>query len=466
MLRFRNRIFLLTLLCSALSFFPCAYAAVQTPITLNKVSEKDRMTFIKELQKYLDAEDFDSALKLFNNLSSDMANDFDILLIKASILFSAGKLDEADNLCVRLLSVQSDNIDVIELRSMIAKMKGDKKQRNATLKQILQQDPKNVQANIEVAEDYALSKDYALAKKYYKNALSSDSKNMSALFGYGQTSYYTGDLSTAKATFNQMLKIDDKNASAYAYLGKLAAEDENYKEAEEYIKKAVEYDENNYDYRLDYGKYANYRGRKSDAETQWKKAVEIRSDYFLAYTYLAGLYDEQERFEEELAMWKKVVETEPKYYYAYEALGILYWQKGELINCRNSFLKAADYNPKNESYPLMVAATYMKQNDYQKCKLYLDTVFKKRIFDTSSASFAVMRMYRDNGGGTNAENSTARLVNKETNKTIQGKLYFYLALFYDIKGSRTIAEEYYTKVLNHAAPMFFEFRLAEWGAGV
>ncbi len=464
MLRFRKAIALLSL-CSSLSFVPCAFAAVQTPITLNKVSQSDRMSFIKELQKYLDLEDFDSALKLFDTLSSDMAGDFDLLLIKASILFSAGKLDEADSLCSRLLSVQSDNMDVIELRSMIAKMKGDKNQRNASLRQILQKDPKNVQANIEVAEDYSLSKDFAMAKKYYKNALSTEPKNLNALFGYGQTSYYTGDISTAKSVFTKMLEIDEKNASAYAYLGKLEAEDDNYKKAEEYVKKAVEYDENNYDYRLDYGKYMNYRGKKADAEEQWKKAIAIRPDYFLAYSYLAGLYDEQERFEDELEMWKKVVETEPKYYYAYEAMGIIYWHKGELVNCRNSFLKAADYNPKNESYPLMVGATYLKQKDYQKCKLYIESVFKKRVFANTSASYAVLRMYHDNGGGTNAENQTARLVAKETNKTIQAKLYYYLALFYDINGSRTIAEEYYSKVLNHAAPMFFEFRLAEWGAG-
>ena len=465
MRRFRKT-FAIFSLCAAMSLAPCAFAAVQTPITLNAVSNNDRMAFIEKLQSYLDSEDFDSALKLFDTLSSDMAGDFDLLLIKASILFSAGRLDDADALCVRLLSVQKDNLDVIELRSMIAKMKGDKSQRNSTLKQILQKDPKNVAANIELAEDYSLAKDFKTAKKYYRTALQSDPKNLGALFGYGQTSYYTDDVATAKSTFKKMLEIDSKNASAYAYLGKIAAEDENFKEAEAYIKKAVEYDPNNYDYRLDYGKYVNNRGRKADAEEQWKKAVEIRSDYFLAYSYLAGLYDEQERFDDELEMWKKVVETEPKYYYAYESMGILYWRRGEWINCRNSFLKAADYNPKNESYPLMVAATYMKQNDYAKCKLYMDSVFKKRIFDTKSATYSVMRMYRDGGGGVNAENQTARLVSKETNKTTQGKLYFYLALFYDIRGSRTVAEEYYTKVLNHAAPMFFEFRLAEWGAGV
>ena len=466
MIRFNKTISAISVATLFFAISPAAFSAVQTPITINSATPQARADFASKLQKYLEADDFEGALSLFDSLSSDLASDFEILFLKASILFSAGRLDEADSLCAKLLSVQSDNLDVLELKSMISKLRGDTKKRSAELKEILKKDPQNVQANIELGADCALAKDYATARKYYRTAMLKDPKNTDALFGYGQTSYYTGDIASAKNTFNQMLKVDPKNASAHAYLGKLAAEDENYREAENYIVKAVEYDPNNYDYRLDYGTYAKRRGKADLAEEQWKIAVEIRPDYFLAYSYLASLYDEQSRFDEELLQWKKVAETNPKYFYAYEALGILYWQKGEYINSRNNFLRAASYNPKNESYPLMVAATYYRQNEkdsYQKCKKYLDTVLKN--FRENKAVYAVMRMFWENGGGVNAEAAAARAVKAETNKTTRGKLYFYLALFYDTKGSRSIAEEYYSQVTNIAAPLFFEFRLAEWGAG-
>lgn len=462
MTRFNKKIAAVTAALMLSSAFPL-FSAVQTPITLNKVSPEQRSDFATKLQKYLNDNDFDGALALFDSLSNDMANDFDILFLKASILFSAKRLDESEALCTRLLSVQSDNLDVLELKSMISKMRGDTRKRSAELKAILQKDPQNVQANIEYAEDLALSKDYATARKYYRTAMLKDPNNTSALFGYGQTSYYAGDIESAKKTFTRMLQVDPKNASANAYLGKLAAEDDKYAEAEKYIVKAIEYDPNNYDYRLDYGSYAKTRGKQDLAEEQWKVAVSLRPDYFLAYSYLAALYDEQERFEEEIEQWKKVTETNPKYYYAYEALGILYWHKNEFINSRNAFLKASSYNPKNESYPMMVAATYYRQNEkdsYLKCKAYLATVLKD--FRENKAVYSVMRMYHDNGGGINAETSTIRAVSEEKNKTTKGKLYFYLALFYDMKGSREIAEEYYSQVTNLAAPLFFEFRLAEW----
>ena len=45
---------------------------------------------------------------------------------------------------------------------------------------------------------------------------------------------------------------------------------------------------------------------------------------------------------------------------------------------------------------------------------------------------------------------------------LQGKMYYYLALFYDMFGGTELANEYYAKVVSMNSPMFFEFRLAEW----
>jgi hypothetical protein len=38
-----------------------------------------------------------------------------------------------------------------------------------------------------------------------------------------------------------------------------------------------------------------------------------------------------------------------------------------------------------------------------------------------------------------------------------------MGLYNEINGSDTIAKEFYVKVTNMQAPMFFEYRLAEWG---
>ena len=45
-------------------------------------------------------------------------------------------------------------------------------------------------------------------------------------------------------------------------------------------------------------------------------------------------------------------------------------------------------------------------------------------------------------------------------------MLFYMGLFYEINGSMESAREYYAKVTAFQAPMFFEYRIAEWGLGL
>ncbi|MCR5605625.1 MAG: tetratricopeptide repeat protein, partial [Treponema sp.] len=194
--------------------------------------------------------------------------------------------------------------------------------------------------------------------------------------------------------------------------------------------------------------------------------------FFLTYTYLAGLYDEQNKYEEELEQYKKVIEVNPDYYFAYEALGMLYWHKEQWINSRNSFLKAFEYNskfhaanenyPLNVSYPLMIAATYLKQNNSAMCKKYLATVRKN--FTSSTIESNMLRLYNDLGP-VNLETSIVRAINDEKNKTTKGKMLYYMGLYYEIKNSETLAKDFYVQVQNMNTPMFFEYRLADWSLG-
>jgi hypothetical protein len=44
----------------------------------------------------------------------------------------------------------------------------------------------------------------------------------------------------------------------------------------------------------------------------------------------------------------------------------------------------------------------------------------------------------------------------------RGKMYYYLALLFDLFGGTEAAKEFYSKVVGLNSPMFFEYRLAEW----
>ena len=154
-----------------------------------------------------------------------------------------------------------------------------------------------------------------------------------------------------------------------------------------------------------------------------------------------------------------MIQTNPKYYYAYEAAGVLEYRNKNFPVARQMFDKAYEYN-KNYSYPLLNAAMYLQEKDTFNAKKILAALMK--TMDKNSTEFQLVRFYHDSYS-RNAESLLISKIAKEDNSNKRGKLNFYMGLYNEINGSDTIAKEFYAKVTNMQAPMFFEYRLAEWG---
>jgi tetratricopeptide (TPR) repeat protein len=426
--------------------------AVPPKVTFSKVD------FLKKLSTTLSTGTPDQALVLFDSLPSDASVSTDLSVLKASLLLSAGRSKEAAALADQLQQKEPKNISVLTLSMMIAKKNDDKTKKASLIKLILAIDPKNADANVELGGEQALGHHYALARDYYGKALESDPENLNALFGYGQMSYYIEKDDDAKKSFEKMIEVDPQNALAYAYLGKLESENHSYLAAKEYINKAIALDPSNTDFYLDLGTYCRFLGKYSDAENAWKKAVETDPDYFLGYAYLAGIYDEENKFDEALDAYRKVIEKNSKYYYAYESLGIFAWHSGNYTEARQAFEKARQMNQDNISYPLMIAACYMKEGDSVNCKKFTEEVMKKQ--DKTTLEYQMVRMYHDKGG----DGAVAVKIQDEENRTKRGKMLYYLALYFDITGKQSLAQKYYSQVVEMKSPLFFEYRLAEWSS--
>lgn len=459
-----NKSKVLAVICAA-SMTSGVFCAEVTNKGTSKQPEKvsnSKVEFVQNLQNLLNSGNYDAAIAAFDSLSGENASDSSLMLIKVSLLISSGKLNEASSLLKSLEEKDPSNLEILEMQIYIAKAQGEKgtAAKKAAISKVIAIDPNNATANIELAQEQVLNRKYKTARNYYKKALISAPKDNQALFGYGQTSYYLNDIDEARIAFKKMLVLNPQEAIAYQYLGKLEAEDENYKAALEYIQKAIEIENDNYDFYMDLGQYSRYRGRFADAEKAWTKAISLNPDYFLAYTYRAGLYDEQNKFDLALKDYRKIVETNPDYYFAYEALGILAWHEKSYDEARQAFEKAYSYNKNNVSYPLMISACYIKEGQMQKSKLFLEQVMKS-MPDKTTVEFSMVRLYHDQGPN-NAENDIAIKIPKIDKTTPKGKMLYYFALYYDLKGKDTLAMKYYAEVKNMQSPMFFEYRLAEW----
>ena len=415
--------------------------------------------FVKQLQALLEKGDTKGAIAHFDKIPSSLKDDLELKNLLGALYYSDTQYDNAITSANEVLSIESDNMEALELISMCNKAKGDKAAYKATTDRILAADPYNASVNIQRAEEYAVNKKYKLARDSYKKALRGDPENTDALFGYAQMSYYTDDVKTAGETFQKILNKDPENAPALAYMGKLAYEDENYLRATKYVQSAIKQDPYNYDYWMDYGTYLRYQGKFNDAAKAWTKATELDPSYFLAYAYLAGNYDDLGQWDQALENYHKVIETNPKYFYAYESTAILEYRAKNYENAIKYFTKTYEYSP-SYAYTLMIAACWFKLNKPLQAKEVLTKQLKK--LDAASNEYALVRFYND-AYNKNAESNLVQKITKETNSNNRGKMLFYMGLYYELNKAEDLAREYYAKVTSMKAPMFFEYRIAEWG---
>ena len=420
------------------------------------------IAFAKQLKELLDKGDLKAAIALFETIPPELKDDIELKIVLASLYVSDADYDMAIKVADEVLAIDPENLDALEIKTLCAKAKGDSTTYKAAAKAILATDPYNAQINIMEGDEQALNHKWKLARDAYSKALKSEPDNTDALYGYAKMTYYMDDLKLAKETCQTILDKDPENAQALALMGKLAAEDFNYVRAIKLTQDALVYDPDNYDFYLDMGTYYRYQGKYSESIKCWTKATEIIPDYFLAYAYLAGIYDEQNQFELALQNYRMVIKTNPDYYYAYESTAILEYHFGNYKYARALFDQAYSYSD-SWAYKLMNIAMYLKEGDKNTAKSEAQALMKK--LDRESTEYNLVRFYVDTYS-KNAETSLVNKINKEDNNNKKGKMLFYMGLFYEINGSIETAQEYYAKVTAFQAPMFFEYRIAEWGLGL
>ena len=442
-------------------------ASPEAPSVEKKKEEKKKepedppnVKFVKQLQKLLDKGDTKGAIAHFDNIPVTLKNDIELKNLLGALYYSDTQYDNAISTANGVLEIDPENMEALELISMCNKAKGDKKAYKEASDKILAIDPYNSSVNIQRAEEYALNKKYKLARDSYKKALRGEPDNTDAMFGYAQMSYYADDIKTASETFQKILDKEPDNAAALAYMGKLAYEDENYLRATKFVSDALKQDPTNYDYWMDYGTYLRYQGKFDDAAKAWKKAAELDPTYFLAYAYLAGNYDDLGKWDEALENYHKVIETNPKYFYAYESTAILEYRAKNYENAIKYFSKTYEYNS-SYAYTLMIAACWLKLNKPLEAKKVLAAQLKKTE-DKKSTEYDLVRFYHD-PYNKNAESNLIQKITKEGNSNNRGKMLFYMGLYYELNRAEELANEYYAKVTSMKAPMFFEYRIAEWG---
>ncbi|MCQ2981207.1 MAG: tetratricopeptide repeat protein [Treponemataceae bacterium] len=435
----------------------------QPPVEIPAEPEPEVFTeegFIVRLQRALRESTVEDALALYDELPEEYADDFDLLYLKATLLFSIADYEGAAAQADELEEIDPVNTDLMMLRMMLAKASGNAADKQKVLQDLLKVDPTNTDANTELGDEWMLKRNFKKANQYYIKALAGDANNVDALLGYGQSCYYLGELQKAQDTFEKLTSVDPTNAFAWSFLAKLDCEYEDYASAIKNIRHALDLEPEFYDYWVDYGLYLNHRNLNQEAIDAWTRAIELRPDYFLAYVYRGGIYDSLNRLEDALNDFVTVTKLNKEYYYADESIAVLLWGLQDYTRSRAWFEKTLELYPSSKSYYMMIALTYFMEGTKEAKKQgrdYLNKVVMKK-YSKDSAEYAVARLFYDNLQPAQVDTKVKAI----TNANERGRWLFYLGMYFHINGNDEMAYKYYSEVDNIQSAQFFEFRLNEW----
>jgi len=206
---------------------------------------------------------------------------------------------------------------------------------------------------------------------------------------------------------------------------------------------------------VDYGQLLTEINRKEQALEKFNHAITVAPDIFMAYVYSAAIKDEFGDYAGAERDYTVLARLKPDYYFAFEALGVIRMRNKQWASARDAFLEAYKQAPREFNYALLAAVNWMRAGRQTDPRQFLAQVLRTAPAD--SLTQAMLRLYHDLRGD---ENIAVRIEN-EKNIYTKSQMLFFLASYYDIRGSRTLAERYYFMVQEIDAAGTLEWRLNE-----
>ena len=472
---------LLALFCgAALLLFSCASAPEEKPDERENATtateEKDAVaeikliesimeediasySFAERLLSLLEAGDFKGALAAFDELEEPDSLNPALLKLKLSILVSSGDMKAATALADSLEGEYGEDTDILYARAVIALAENRTIDRNRLLRKIIELEPANTDAMLALGDDSLGKKAYGDAARWYSQALATDSANADAHRGLAHSYYLQGRMQDARAAADRALAMYPDNAALLAESALIHAEEKNLPAALNDLRRAVSLAPDEAAYWSNYGALLVRASKLSEARDALSEAIRLAPDNIFPYLYRCGVNDTLGFEDEAIADYRFVCRNFPQYYYAAEGLGVLLWIRGDFEGAKSAFAQAFKYDEDNLSYALMYTLCCYKLGQKDEAKRFIGR-FMSTLEDRSSAEYFLCRLFFDLSG----DSDVVRRISSLKDAMQKSKLMFYVAVYYELFQSESLAAKVYGDIASEQMPASFEYRLASVAA--
>jgi tetratricopeptide (TPR) repeat protein len=414
---------------------------------------------LSRISALLEEEDYDGALNLFEEMAEEDRETSDILLLKASILCSAGKLDEARDITGRIRAREPENTRALLVLSTLEGAAGREKEQKAALEGILKLDAGHVPALIGLG-NLAIrggNRSPSAAGDYFDRALANEPDNLEAILGRAEAYRFAREPQKAEELLNNGLKLKPGEALLWAERARLYRDAGFSLQALADLDTAKKLDGRSYWISMDRGMTLVDLNRKQLALEEFTHAQSLNPEHFLSYVYSAGIKDEAGDYAGAIGDYKTLVRLRPDYYFGQEGLGMLLMRNRQWQEARDAFIQAYNYAPGEWSYALLAMMNWRRMGQPGNIRDFANLALRKLPRD--SLEYAVIRLYLD----MNGDDGVTRRVNQEKDPKLKARMLYYLANYYDIKGNTKLAEIMLSEITNLEQRMTIpEWRLVLW----
>ena len=430
----------------ALGHLPSAAAQADAPT----------QAILTEVSQLMARRDYPAALELFDKINQSAIQTPEIQLLRASLLNSAGRPGDARAIAAGIATRDPRNIDALLVLAASAALEGKDREQRTYLERVVKIDPKNSKAYSDLGYIALRAQSLRTAAGHFDKALAADGEYREALVGRAIVYRYARDPKKSEQLFNKAIKLNPQwamplNERARLYKGAGFPE-----EALRDLNEAKRLDPESYWISVDRAATLIDLGRKQEALEELNRSVTLSPDNFLAYVYRAGIRDEFGDYNGAAQDYAVLMKIKPDYYFAAEGLGIIKMRNRQYVQARDAFLAAYKQAPKEYRYALLAAINWMKAGQLGDPKQFLAQVLRTAPRDT--ADWYILKLYHDLSGDSDA----AAKANQEPNLDAKSKMLFYIANYYDVRGSKILADNFFLQVRDMNRTGTIEYRINEW----
>ena len=232
---------------------------------------------------------------------------------RATKLYSAGRLDQAEDLCRQIIASRPLRADVHNILGVVLHRKGRTEEGIKSVREAIRLNTANPNFYSNLGEMERKAGNLDAAANALRRAISIDAKSAQAQNNLGIVYYDQHDYEKAAEHYRAAIALDDHYAEAHNNMGNaLRALGDSEAALGEY-ERAIELRDNYAEAYNNMGTALRDKQQLEEAEFSYRRALQIRPNYIEAASNLSTLLIQQKRYDDALRSLGDILKLQPKH---------------------------------------------------------------------------------------------------------------------------------------------------------